>query len=256
MFGRFRIRTDLALEARESFEEDDVKIRGVRIEEEDDEELEIHTTRVVIETENGAKTMGKPVGKYGVQVQNLLKKAATLDIQMICPLHGPILKENLGYYIGKYLTWSSYEPEEKGVVIACASIHGNTMIAAKKLAEILKAKGEKNVVLYDLARDDMPSAIADAYRYDRLVVAAASYDGGIFPCMETFLRKLKAKNFQKRTVGYIQNGTWAPCTAKQMQAIMGELKNITNAEPVVTIKSAMKEADIAQLEALADALMA
>ena len=196
------------------------------------------------------------VGKYGVQVQNLLKKAATLDIQMICPLHGPILKENLGYYIGKYLTWSSYEPEEKGVVIACASIHGNTMIAAKKLAEILKAKGEKNVVLYDLARDDMPSAIADAYRYDRLVVAAASYDGGIFPCMETFLRKLKAKNFQKRTVGYIQNGTWAPCTAKQMQAIMGELKNITNAEPVVTIKSAMKEADVAQLEALADALMA
>ena len=196
------------------------------------------------------------VGKYGVQVQNLLKKAATLDIQMICPLHGPILKENLGYYIGKYLTWSSYEPEEKGVVIACASIHGNTMIAAKKLADILKAKGEKNVVLYDLARDDMPSAIADAYRYDRLVVAAASYDGGIFPCMETFLRKLKAKNFQKRTVGYIQNGTWAPCTAKQMQAIMGELKNITNAEPVVTIKSAMKEADVAQLEALADALMA
>ena len=196
------------------------------------------------------------VGKYGMQVQALLKKAAGLDIQMICPLHGPILKENLGYYIGKYLTWSSYEPEEKGVVIACASIHGNTMIAAKKLAEILKAKGEKNVVLYDLARDDMPSAIADAYRYDRLVVAAASYDGGIFPCMETFLRKLKAKNFQKRTVGYIQNGTWAPCTAKQMQAIMGELKNITNAEPVVTIKSAMKEADIAQLEALADTLMA
>ena len=196
------------------------------------------------------------VGRFGMQVQNLLKKAATLDIQIICPLHGPILKENLGYYIGKYLTWSSYEPEEKGVVIACASIHGNTMIAAKKLAEILKAKGEKNVVLYDLARDDMPSAIADAYRYDRLVVAAASYDGGIFPCMETFLRKLKAKNFQKRTVGYIQNGTWAPCTAKQMQAIMGELKNITNVEPVVTIKSAMKEADVAQLEALADALMA
>ncbi len=196
------------------------------------------------------------VGKYGVQVQNLLKKAATLDIQMICPLHGPILKEDLGYYIGKYLTWSSYEPEEKGVVIACASIHGNTMTAAKKLAEILKEKGEKNVVLYDLARDDMPSAIADAYRYDRLVVAAASYDGGIFPCMETFLRKLKAKNFQKRKVGYIQNGTWAPCTAKQMQAIMGEMKNITNVEPVVTIKSAMKATDVASLEALADALMA
>ena len=196
------------------------------------------------------------VGKYGVQVQNLLKKAATLDIQMICPLHGPILKEDLGYYIGKYLTWSSYEPEEKGVVIACASIHGNTMTAAKKLAEILKEKGEKNVVLYDLARDDMPSALADAYRYDRLVVAAASYDGGIFPCMETFLRKLKAKNFQKRKVGYIQNGTWAPCTAKQMQAIMGEMKNITNVEPVVTIKSAMKATDVASLEALADALMA
>lgn len=196
------------------------------------------------------------VGKYGVQVQNLLKKAATLDIRMICPLHGPILKENLGCYIDKYLTWSSYEPEEKGVVITCASIHGNTMVAAKKLAEILKAKGEKNVVLYDLARDDMPSAIADAYRYDRLVVAAASYDGGIFPCMETFLRKLKAKNFQKRKVAYIQNGTWAPCTAKQMQAITAEMKNITNIEPVVTIKSAVKTVDLAQLESLADALMA
>ena len=196
------------------------------------------------------------VGKYGMPAQALLKKAAGLDIQKICALHGPILTENLEYYIGKYQLWSTYTPEDEGIFIAYCSLHGNTEKAAKKLAEILKAKGEKNVVLYDLARDDMPSAIADAYRYDRLVVAAASYDGGIFPCMETFLRKLKAKNFQKRTVGYIQNGTWAPCTAKQMQAIMGELKNITNAEPVVTIKSAMKEADVAQLEALADALMA
>lgn len=196
------------------------------------------------------------VGKYGVQVQALLKKAATLDIQTICPLHGPILKENLGYYIEKYLTWSSYEPENEGIVIACASIHGNTMKAAKKLAEILEQKSAKKVVLFDLARADMAEAIEDSYRYDTLVLAAASYDGGVFPCMEDFLHHLKSKNFQKRKVAYIQNGTWAPSAGKVMKSIVAEMKNITEIEPMVTIKSAMKESTVAELEALADAILA
>ena len=196
------------------------------------------------------------VGKYGVQVQALLKKAATLDIQTICPLHGPILKENLGYYIEKYLTWSSYEPENEGIVIACASIHGNTMKAAKKLAEILEQKSSKKVVLFDLARADMAEAIEDSYRYDTLVLAAASYDGGVFPCMEDFLHHLKSKNFQKRKVAYIQNGTWAPSAGKVMKSIVAEMKNITEIEPMVTIKSAMKESTVAELEALADAILA
>lgn len=196
------------------------------------------------------------VGKYGVQVQALLKKAATLDIQTICPLHGPILKENLGYYIEKYLTWSSYEPENEGIVIACASIHGNTMKAAKKLAEILEQKTSKKVVLFDLARADMAEAIEDSYRYDTLVLAAASYDGGVFPCMEDFLHHLKSKNFQKRKVAYIQNGTWAPSAGKVMKSIVAEMKNITEIEPMVTIKSAMKESTVAELEALADAILA
>ena len=196
------------------------------------------------------------VGKYGVQVQALLKKAATLDIQTICPLHGPILKENLGYYIEKYLTWSSYEPENGGIVIACASIHGNTMKAAKKLAEILEQKSSKKVVLFDLARADMAEAIEDSYRYDTLVLAAASYDGGVFPCMEDFLHHLKSKNFQKRKVAYIQNGTWAPSAGKVMKSIVAEMKNITEIEPMVTIKSAMKESTVAELEALADAILA
>ena len=196
------------------------------------------------------------VGKYGVQVQALLKKAATLDIQTICPLHGPILKENLGYYIEKYLTWSSYELENEGIVIACASIHGNTMKAAKKLAEILEQKSSKKVVLFDLARADMAEAIEDSYRYDTLVLAAASYDGGVFPCMEDFLHHLKSKNFQKRKVAYIQNGTWAPSAGKVMKSIVAEMKNITEIEPMVTIKSAMKESTVAELEALADAILA
>ena len=196
------------------------------------------------------------VGKYGVQVQALLKKAATLDIQTICPLHGPILKENLGYYIEKYLTWSSYEPENEGIVIACASIHGNTMKAAKKLAEILEQKSSKKVVLFDLARADMAEAIEDSYRYDTLVLAAASYDGGVFPCMEDFLHHLKSKNFQKRKVAYIQNGTWAPSAGKVMKSIVAEMKNISEIEPMVTIKSAMKESTVAELEALADAILA
>lgn len=138
------------------------------------------------------------VGKYGTQVQNLLKKAATLDIAMICPLHGPVLKEELGYYIGKYLTWSSYEPEEDGIVIACASIHGNTKKAMLKFAEILKEKGAENVKFFDLSRDDMAEAIAEAYQYSKLVVACPTYDGVLFPCMEDFLYHLKIKNFQNQ----------------------------------------------------------
>lgn len=196
------------------------------------------------------------VGKYGAQVQALLKKASTLDIQMICPLHGPILKEDLGFYIGKYLTWSSYEPEEDGVVIACASIHGNTAKAAKQFAEILNQKGAKNVVFFDLARDDMATAIENAYRYDKLVLAAASYDGGVFPCMEDFLNHLRSKNFQKRKVAYIQNGSWAPSAGKVMQSLISQMKNITEIEPMVTVRSTVKPETIAQMEALADALLA
>lgn len=196
------------------------------------------------------------VGKYGAQVQALLKKAATLDIQMICPLHGPILKEDLGYYIGKYLIWSSYEPEDDGVVIACASIHGNTMKAAVKLAEILEKKGAKKVKIFDLARDDMAEVIEDAYRYDKLVLAAASYDGGVFPCMEDFLNHLRSKNFQKRKVAYLQNGSWAPSAGKTMKAIVSQMKQITEIEPMVTITSVLKPENLADLEALADALLA
>ena len=148
------------------------------------------------------------VGKYGAPVQTLLKKASTLDIKTICPLHGPILNANLDYYIGKYLTWSSYEPEDEGVLIACASIHGNTKMVAEKLADILKEKGCKKVAFTDLARDDMAEAIEDAFRYDKLVLAAATYDGGVFPPMEDFLNRLAHKNYQKRKIGIIENGSW------------------------------------------------
>ena len=196
------------------------------------------------------------VGKYGSQVQALLKKASTLDIQTICPLHGPVLKENLGYYIGKYLTWSSYTPEEKGVVIAYASIHGNTAAAAKELAQMLKDRGEKIVEVYDLSRDDMAEVISQAYRLDRLVLAAASYDAGVFPCMEDFLCHLVSKKFQNRTVAIVENGTWAPSAAKVIKAKLDVMKDITLAEPVVTIKSSLKADTRAQLEKLADALTA
>lgn len=195
------------------------------------------------------------VGKYGAQVQALLKKASSLEIKTICPLHGPILKDNLEFYIGKYKLWSSYEPEDEGITIACASIHGNTMTAAKKFAELLKAKGAKKVAFFDLSRDDMSEAVEYAFRYDKLVLAAATYDGGAFPCMEDFLHHLKAKNYQKRTVAYIQNGSWAPMAGKTMKEIVSGMKNITEIEPMVTIKSAMKEANAAELEALADTLL-
>lgn len=195
------------------------------------------------------------VGKYGAPVQTLLKKAAALDIQTICPLHGPILKENLGYYIDKYLTWSSYAPEEDGVLVACASIHGNTKIAAEKMAEILQDEGA-NVTFMDLTRDDIAEAVANAFRYSKLVLAAASYDGGVFPPMEDFLNRLSHKAFQKRTIGLIENGSWAPVAAKSMQNILSTMKNLTICEPVVTIKSTMKPADVTAMEALADALLA
>ena len=195
------------------------------------------------------------VGKYGMQVQALLKKAATLDIAMICPLHGPILKENLGYYIGKYDIWSKYEPEDEGVFIAYASIHGNTAKAAKKLAEILKEKGAKRVVVADLSRDDMAEAVEDAFRHDKMVVAASTYDGGLFPCMEDFLLHLKAKNYQKRTVAIMENGSWAPQAARKMKEILEPMKNIEIVEPVVTIKSAMKADTVAKMEELAEKLV-
>lgn len=196
------------------------------------------------------------VGKYGAQVQALLKKAANLDIAMICPLHGPILKEDLGYYIGKYEVWSSYRPEDEGVLVAYASIHGNTKQAAIKMKEILEAKGAKKVAITDLSRDDMAEAIEDAFRYDKMVLAAASYDGGVFPCMEDFLHHLKSKNFQKRTVALIENGTWAPVAAKNMKGVLEQMKEITLCEKVVSIKSVMKDADIAGMEALAEELLA
>lgn len=196
------------------------------------------------------------VGKYGAQVQNLLKKAATLDIAMICPLHGPVLKEELGYYIGKYLTWSSYEPEEDGIVIACASIHGNTKRAMLKFAEILKEKGAENVKFFDLSRDDMAEAIAEAYQYSKLVVACPTYDGVLFPCMEDFLYHLKIKNFQNRKAAIVENGSWAPMSGKLMKAYLEGMKNITLVEPTVTIKSTMSEKNLEELNALVDALLA
>lgn len=194
------------------------------------------------------------VGKYGAPVQALLKKAATLDIQTICPLHGPILKEDLGYYIGKYMTWSSYEPEDEGVLVACASIHGNTKKAAEKMVEILKEKGIK-VAFTDLTRDDMAEAIEDAFRYSKLVIAAASYDGGVFPPMEDFLNRLGHKAYQKRKVGIIENGSWAPVAAKSMKAILDTMKDLTVCDTVVSIKSTMKDADVATMNALADELL-
>lgn len=195
------------------------------------------------------------VGKYGAQVQALLKKAAGLDIEMICPLHGPILKENLSYYIDKYNVWSSYEPEDKGILVAYASIHGNTAKAAEEFAEMLRNAGAPKVAVTDLSRDDMAEAIEDAFRYDRLVLAAATYDGGLFPCMEDFLSHLKAKNYQKRTVGLIENGSWAPMAAKHMKTVLESMKDITILEPVVSVKSTLKEENMDSMNALVQELV-
>lgn len=193
------------------------------------------------------------VGKYGAPVQALLKKAAALDIQIICPLHGPVLKENLSHYLEKYEIWSSYRPEDAGVTIAFASIHGNTAAAARELAALLEEKGQK-VSLFDLARDDMAEAVEDAFRYDRLVLAAATYDGGLFPCMEDFLYHLKLKNYQKRTVGILENGSWAPMAGKLMKEYVENFKDCVLAEPVVTVKSVLNTASREQLGLLADTL--
>lgn len=194
------------------------------------------------------------VGKYGAPVQTLLKKASALDIKTICPLHGPVLSDNLGYYLDLYNTWSSYQPESKGVFIAYASIHGNTAYAAEQFAEMLRNKGVDNVVITDLSRCDIAEAVEDAFRYDRMVLAAASYDAGVFPIMQDFLHHLQAKAFQNRTVGLIENGSWAPTAAKTMRNILEAMKNITIVEPVVTIKSVLKATDIPALEQLADAI--
>lgn len=190
------------------------------------------------------------VGKYGAPVQTLLKKAATLDIEKICPLHGPVLTENLGYYIGLYDTWSKYEPEDEGVLVAYASIHGNTAKAAEKIEELLKNAGVKKVVVSDLSRADMAEVIEDAFRYDRMVLCAASYDGGVFPCMQDFLNHLQAKAYQNRKVALVENGTWAPSAAKVMKGMLESMKNVTILEPVVTIRSAMKETDMDAIDAL------
>ncbi len=195
------------------------------------------------------------VGKYGMPVQALLKKAENLDIQIICSLHGPILKEDLGYYINLYKTWSSYEPEDKGVFIAYSTLHGNTGNAAKKLAELLKEKGCPKVVVSDLAREDMAECVEDAFRYDRMVLASPTYDGGLMPVMMDFIYHLKSKAYQNRTVGFIENGSWAPMSGKLMKEQMAAMKNINIIEDVVTVKSALKAADEAKLEGLADKLM-
>ena len=196
------------------------------------------------------------VGKYGAQVQALLKKAAALDIRTIAPLHGPILRENLGHYIGKYDTWSSYRPENDGVFIACASIYGNTANAARTLADILTAKGAKKVAFADLARDDMAEAIEDAFRYDKLVVAASTYDAGIFTPMENFLAQLAHKNYQKRKVAIVENGSWVPMAGRKMREMFEAMKEIDICENTATIRSAFKPCDIVSLEALADELLA
>lgn len=195
------------------------------------------------------------VGKYGAPVQTLLKKASSLEIATICPLHGPILKENLGYYLDIYNTWSSYAPEDKGILVAYASIHGNTGEAANRLADILREKGAEKVVVSDLAREDMAEVIEDAFRYDRMIVAAASYDGGVFPCMQDFLHHLQSKAYQNRKVGILENGSWAPTAAKTMRGVLESLKNVEIAEPVVTIRSTLKDSDIPALEQLAEAML-
>ena len=195
-------------------------------------------------------------GKYGVQVQALLKKAATLDIKTICPLHGPVLTENLGHYIGLYDVWSKYEPENEGVLVAYASIHGGTAVAANRLAEMLREKGAPKVVVADLSRCDMAEAVEDAFRYSHMAVCAASYDADVFPPMHDFLHHLKLKNYQNRKVAIVENGSWAPTAGRVMRAMLEGMKNVEIVEPVVTIRSRMKESDQPAMEQLATALLA
>lgn len=196
------------------------------------------------------------VGKYGGPVQTLLKKASALDIKTICPLHGPILKENLDYYLNLYNIWSSYGVEAEGVFIAYASMHGNTRDAALKMKEILEAKGCKKVAISDLSREDMAEAIEDAFKYGKVIFAAPSYDGGVFPPMEELLHHLKSKAWQNRTAGIIENGSWAPCAARAIVGALEGMKNITICDARVSIKSVMKDSDISAMEALADEILA
>lgn len=195
-------------------------------------------------------------GKYGAPVQALLKKAAGLDISIICPLHGPVLTENLGYYIGLYDKWSKYEPEEEGVLVAYASIHGNTAEVAKKFADILRAKGAHKVVVADLSRTDMAAVVEDAFKYSHLVVAAASYDSDVFPPMHDFLHHLAIKGYCKRRIGIIENGSWAPSAGRAMRNIIDRFKDASVVEDVVTIMSRMKPSDLPALETLADNMLA
>ncbi len=194
------------------------------------------------------------VGKYGAAVQGLLKKTQTLDIQCICPLHGPVLREGLKNYVNLYHIWSSYEPESQGVVIVYGSLHGNTALAAQKLAECLQKKGVR-IRIHDVAREDLSELIEDAFRYDRLVLAAPSYDGGVFPRMQDFLHHLQSKAFQKRKVALMENGSWAPCAAKTMRGILETMKDIEILEPVVSIRSTVKETDTEAIEELANQLL-
>ena len=196
------------------------------------------------------------MGKYGTQVQAVLKKAAKLDIQMICPLHGPVLTDTIGHVLELYNIWSSYSVESEGVFVAYASLHGNTAAGAKRLAEILESKGCPKVVVADLARDDMSKAMEDAFRYGKMVLAAASYNAGVVPCMEDFLHHLKGKNYQKRTVGLVENASWAPSAARTMKDTLSQMKELEVVEPVVTIRGVLKDSDDAALEALAEALLA
>ena len=194
-------------------------------------------------------------GKYGAQVQALLKKVAALPVEVICPLHGPVLKENLGYYIGLYDTWSRYEPETEGVFVAYASIHGGTAAAAEKLAQMLREAGAPVVAVSDLSRCDGAEAVEDAFRYSRLVLCASSYDAGLFPPMEAFLHHLKSKNFQRRKVALLENGSWAPTAARVMRIALEGMKDIEIVEPVVTIRSRMKESDLPAMQQLVDELL-
>ena len=195
------------------------------------------------------------VGKYGAMVQQLLKKAATLDIQTICPLHGPILTEDLGYYIGLYDTWSKYEPEEEGIFIAYCSFYGNTAKAALALADIIREKSNVKVSTSDIAREGLHEAVENAFRYDRLVLCAPSYDGGVMPVMDDYINHLRMKTYQNRKVAFVENGTWAPSAGKKMREAMEAMKNITIVEPVVTVESAVKAKTIEYLTVLADALI-
>ncbi len=195
------------------------------------------------------------VGKYGVQVQNLLKKASTLDIQTICPLHGPILKENLSRYIEKYDIWSKYEPESDGIYIACASIHGNTFNACTKLKEILEEKGAPKVVLADLSNEDIAEAVEDSFRYGKVILASSTYNMEMFSPMRNLLFDLKEKNYQNRKIGLIENGTWAPNSGKCMKDVLSTMKNIEIIDPVVTIKSTLKNNDTEKLNELAEEIL-